>query len=177
MRREALSQLRKTFRTFIVETIHTAGDPIEGIGRPQRSPTLMTSPTATKRVCFQLQVRPELLDEYIARHTPVWPEMLEEIAAAGRRNYSLFLGDGGRLIGYYETDDDEAAQAYLAQSEVAARWEAEMGRFFTGLDGRPDQAATALTEVFNLHDQLTAARGAASEKLQTDPAHEEGTAS
>jgi L-rhamnose mutarotase len=137
----------------------------------------MTSPTATKRVCFQLQVRPELLDEYIARHTPVWPEMLEEIAAAGRRNYSLFLGDGGRLIGYYETDDDEAAQAYLAQSEVAARWEAEMGRFFTGLDGRPDQAATALTEVFNLHDQLTAARGAASEKLQTDPAHEEGTAS
>ena len=137
----------------------------------------MTSPTATKRVCFQLQVRPELLDEYIARHTPVWPEMLEEIAAAGRRNYSLFLGEGGRLIGYYETDDDEAAQAYLAQSEVAARWEAEMGRFFTGLDGRPDQAATALTEVFNLHDQLTAARGAASEKLQTDPAHEEGTAS
>ena len=137
----------------------------------------MTSPTATTRVCFQLQVRPELLDEYIARHTPVWPEMLEEIAAAGRRNYSLFLGDGGRLIGYYETDDDEAAQAYLAQSEVAARWEAEMGRFFTGLDGRPDQAATALTEVFNLHDQLTAARGAASEKLQTDPAHEEGTAS
>ena len=137
----------------------------------------MTSPTATKRVCFQLQVRQELLDENIARHTPLWTEMLEEIAAAGRRNYSLFLGDGGRLIGYYETDDDEAAQAYLAQSEVAARWEAEMGRFFTGLDGRPDQAATALTEVFNLHDQLTAARGAASEKLQTDPAHEEGTAS
>lgn len=137
----------------------------------------MTSPTATKRVCFQLQVRPELLDEYIARHTPVWPEMLEEIAAAGRRNYSLFLGEGGWLIGYYETDDDEAAQAYLAQSEVAARWEAEMGRFFTGLDGRPDQSATPLTEVFNLHDQLTAARGAASERLQTDPAHEEGTAS
>jgi len=96
----------------------------------------MTS-TATKRYCFQLMVRPELLDEYIARHTPVWPEMLAEIAAAGRRNYSLFLGEGGRLVGYYETDDDEAAQAYLADSEVAARWEAEMGRFFVGLDGRP----------------------------------------
>ena len=117
----------------------------------------MTSATATKRVCFQLTVRPELLDEYIARHTPVWPEMLAEIAASGRRNYSLFLGEGGRLIGYYETDDDEAAQAYLAGSEVAARWEAEMGRFFVGLEGRPDQAATPLTEVFNLHDQLAAA--------------------
>ena len=114
----------------------------------------MTSTTATTRVCFQLRIRPELLDEYIARHTPVWPAMLAEIAAAGRRNYSLFLGDGGQLIGYYETDDDAAAQAYLAESAVAARWEAEMARYFVDLAGRPDQAATALSEVFHLEDQL-----------------------
>ena len=108
------------------------------------------------RVAFQLQVRPELIDEYVARHSPVWPEMLDEIAAAGRRNYSLFLADGGRLIGYYETDDDDAAQQYLASSPIAARWEAEMSRFFVGLDGRPDQAATPLAEVFHLEDQLAA---------------------
>ncbi len=108
------------------------------------------------RVCFELQVKPELLDEYVARHTPVWPEMLAEIAASGRSDYSLFLADGGRLVGYYETDDDQAAQAYLAASEIASRWEAEMARFFTGLDGRPDQAATTLTEVFHLEDQLAA---------------------
>ena len=115
----------------------------------------MTS-NAPTRVCFELQIAPELLDEYIARHTPVWPDMLAEIAAAGRRNYSLFLADAGRLIGYYETDDDAAAQAYLAASPVAARWEAEMGRFFVGLDGRPDQAATPLTEIFHLESQLEA---------------------
>lgn len=114
----------------------------------------MTTPS---RICFQLQVRPELLDEYLARHSPVWPEMLAEIAASGRRNYSLFLGDGGRLIGYYETDDEAAAQEYLAQSEVATRWESEMARFFVDLDGRPDQAASPLTEVFNLAEQLSAA--------------------
>ncbi|GAA1465925.1 L-rhamnose mutarotase [Microbacterium thalassium] len=131
----------------------------------------MTSPVAPTRVCFQLQVKPELLDEYIRRHTPVWPEMLAEIAAAGRRNYSLFLADGGRLIGYYETDDDEAAQAYLAASEVAAKWEAQMAPFFVGLDGRPDQAATPLTEVFNLADQLDAAQAASS------PTTEESSAS
>ncbi len=131
----------------------------------------MTSPVAPTRVCFQLQVKPELLDEYIRRHTPVWPEMLAEIAAAGRRNYSLFLADGGRLIGYYETDDDEAAQAYLAASDVAAKWEAQMAPFFVGLDGRPDQAATPLTEVFNLADQLDAAQAASS------PTTEESSAS
>ncbi|MFT4280883.1 L-rhamnose mutarotase [Microbacterium sp.] len=111
----------------------------------------------TTRVAFELRIAPERIEEYVARHSPVWPEMLAEIAAAGRRNYSLFLGEGGRLFGYYETDDDVAAQAYLAASPVAARWEAEMAEFFVGLDGRPDQAATALTEIFHLHDQLRAA--------------------
>lgn len=106
------------------------------------------------RVAFQLTVRPELIEQYIERHSPVWPEMLAEIAAAGRRNYSIFLGEGGRLFGYYETDDDEAARAYLANSPVAARWEASMAEFFVELDGRADQTATILTEVFNLHDQL-----------------------
>ncbi|MFD5213635.1 L-rhamnose mutarotase [Microbacterium sp. NPDC058345] len=124
------------------------------------------------RHCFQLRVRPELLDEYLARHSPVWPEMLAEIAAAGRRDYSLFVGENGVLIGYYETDDDEAAQAYLATSEVAARWEAEMGRFFVGLEGRPDQAATPLTEVFHLEDQLAAVGGAT-----TSDNDDEGSAS
>jgi L-rhamnose mutarotase len=108
------------------------------------------------RICFQLQVKTELLDEYLERHSAVWPEMLAEIAAAGRRNYSLFLGEAGRLIGYYETDDDVAAQAYLAASPTAARWETEMGRYFTGLDGRADQVATSLTEIFHLEDQLAA---------------------
>ncbi|KTS65906.1 L-rhamnose 1-epimerase [Microbacterium testaceum] len=121
----------------------------------------------TTRVCFELRIWPDLVDEYVARHTPVRAEMLEEIAAAGRRNYSLFLGEGGRLIGYYETDDDAAAQAYLAASPIAAAWEAEMAPFFLDLGGRADQAATALTEVFHLADQLAAAAPAASIPSET----------
>ncbi|WP_203137862.1 L-rhamnose mutarotase [Microbacterium sp. JZ31] len=114
----------------------------------------------SQRVCFTLRVKPELMDEYVARHSPVWPEMLDEIAASGRRNYSIFHLGGGLLVGTYETDDDAAAQAYLAQSDVAARWEASMAPFFLGLDGRPDQAAQNHPEVFHLETQLAAARGA-----------------
>ncbi len=109
------------------------------------------------RVCFTLRVRPEMLDEYLHRHTPVRPEMLHELAAAGRRNYSLFLGADGLLVGYYETDDDEAATRYLAASAVATAWEREMAPFFVDLGGRADQAATALAEVFHLDDQLAEA--------------------
>lgn len=112
------------------------------------------------RVAFTLQVKPEMLDAYIERHTPVWPEMLAEIAAAGRRDYSIFVDrENARLFGYYETDDDDAAREYLAASPVAARWEASMVEFFVGLDGRADQAATTLVEVFNLDEQLIASRG------------------
>lgn len=109
------------------------------------------------RVCFQLQVDPERLAEYTERHAAVWPDMLREIAASGRRNYSLFLRPDGLLIGYFETESIEASQAYLDQSAVAARWESEMGRFFVSLgDARPDQGFDALPEVFNLEDQLSA---------------------
>jgi len=113
----------------------------------------------SQRVCFTLRVRPEMLAEYLVRHDPVWPEMLEEIAASGRRDYSIFhLGDG-LLVGVYETDDDAASQAYLAASPVAARWEESMAPFFVDLDGRPDQAAQTFPEVFRLETQLAAARG------------------
>lgn len=107
------------------------------------------------RIAFRIQLQPELVDEYVARHSPVWPEMLAEIAASGRRNYSIFLGEDAVLFGYYETDDEEASRAYLAASPIAAKWEASMAAFFAGSSGRIDQTARPLREVFNLADQLT----------------------
>ncbi|MRX43073.1 L-rhamnose mutarotase [Agromyces kandeliae] len=111
----------------------------------------------TQRVCFQLQVDPARLDEYRDRHAAVWPDMLRAIEASGRRNYSLFLREDGLLIGYYEVDDDDDAQAALANDPRTARWEAEMAEFFVTLDGpRPDQGAPRIPEVFHLEDQLAA---------------------
>ncbi|WP_309231550.1 L-rhamnose mutarotase [Curtobacterium luteum] len=108
------------------------------------------------RVCFRLQVATEHLDVYRTQHAAVWPAMLRTIAAAGRRNYSLFLDDDGLLIGYYETDSVADADAALAASEVAATWEAHMQGLFDGATGRADQTARVLPEVFNLEDQLAA---------------------
>jgi L-rhamnose mutarotase len=92
------------------------------------------------RICFQMQVKPDRLAEYTERHAAVWPDMLQAIADAGRRNYSLFLREDGMLIGYYETDDDEAAQRALEADPRTAAWEAEMSDFFVASAGRPDQA-------------------------------------
>ncbi|MDR6173676.1 L-rhamnose mutarotase [Nocardioides zeae] len=112
-----------------------------------------------ERVCFQLQVRPDRLEEYAERHAAVWPAMLEALRDAGWRNYSLFLRPDGLLIGYVEVDGTLAeAQAAMAATEVNARWQAEMGAFFVDLEGAaPDTGFVRLDEVFHLEDQLAAA--------------------
>jgi L-rhamnose mutarotase len=108
-----------------------------------------------ERVCFQLQVKRDRIDEYVDRHRAVWPSMLRAIERAGRRNYSLFLRADGLLIGYYETDDDAASAEALATDPETAAWEGEAAGFFEALPGsRPDQGAPRLREVFHLEDQL-----------------------
>jgi L-rhamnose mutarotase len=100
-----------------------------------------------ERVCFLLHVRPDRLDEYRARHREVWPEMLDTLRDAGWRNYSLFLGDDGLLVGYVEVDDFEAAQRAMAETEVNDRWQRDMAPFF---DARADETLVRLEEVFHL---------------------------
>lgn len=110
-----------------------------------------------ERVCFRLQVRPERLAEYRERHAAVWPEMLRALADAGWRNYSLFLGEDGLLIGYFETDSLDRAVERMQHTDVNRRWQADMAPYFTELGGAsPDTGFLRLDEVFHLEDQLPA---------------------
>jgi L-rhamnose mutarotase len=99
-------------------------------------------------VCFVLQVKPEYIDEYRNRHSPVWPEMLRAIRDAGWSNYSIFMREDGLLTGYFETDDLEEAKARMESFEVNERWAAHSEHLFAG----PQQW---LMPVFNLEDQLS----------------------
>jgi L-rhamnose mutarotase len=105
----------------------------------------------TERVCFQLHVAVEHLDEYTRRHAEVWPEMRQALSDNGWRNYSLFLQPDGTLIGYFECDDLAAAQAGMAATEVNARWQQEMQPYFADLgDQRPDEGIRPIPEIFHL---------------------------
>jgi L-rhamnose mutarotase len=108
-----------------------------------------------RRVCFTLQVSPDHIDEYRRRHAAVWPEMLAALRDAGWQDYSLFLREDGLLVGYFTTDDLEAALSTMDATEVNRRWQAEMAPFFADLPGgRADQGMQILEEVFNLDTQL-----------------------
>ena len=73
------------------------------------------------RYAWVLEVRPGYEKEYKRRHDEIWPEMLDALRSAGIRNYSIFR-HGLTLFGYFETDDLEKTQKYLAESETNRRW-------------------------------------------------------
>jgi L-rhamnose mutarotase len=102
------------------------------------------------RYCFQLQVDPDRMAEYVERHKAVWPEMLQALRATGWRNYSLFVRSDGLLIGYVEADDLAASRAAMEALDVNARWQSEMAEFFVGT--APAEGFPLLTEVFHLEE-------------------------
>jgi len=104
-----------------------------------------------KRVCFVLQVKPDRLAEYKARHRNVWPDMQKALRETGWNNYSLFLRPDGLLVGYLETENFELARAGMAKREVNERWQREMADFFVQTEGvLPERAMQPLEEVFHL---------------------------
>ena len=129
-----------------------------------------------QRVCFTLQVKPERIAEYTARHAAVWPDMLQALAASGWDNYSLFLREDGLLVGYFETSCLTEALAGMAATDVNARWQAEMVEFFDDLgDAQPDTGFEQLAEVFHLADQLhPKSDGSPTTDSQTTPDTEVG---
>ena len=100
-----------------------------------------------QRSAFVLRVRPDKIDEYVAAHRDVWPDMLRVLKESGIRNYSIFR-DGNQVFGYFESDDLDAATDYLGRQEVCARWQDAMADL---LEERvPDSGPSPLEEIFRL---------------------------
>ena len=102
-----------------------------------------------QRLGFAMRLHAGAEAEYRRRHAAVWPEMLDELRAAGAHDYSIFLR-GDDLFGYLVVDDLARFQAYLAASDVNARWQAEMGDLIDPLTDPATGFHRQLDEVFHL---------------------------
>ncbi|HEV7565671.1 MAG TPA: L-rhamnose mutarotase [Microbacteriaceae bacterium] len=101
----------------------------------------------TERRGFVLRVKPEQVDAYVAAHRDVWPQMLDVLRTAGIRNYTIFRAENA-MFGYFETDDLERAERYLASQEVSARWQDAMAELL--VERVPDGGPPPLEEIFRL---------------------------
>jgi L-rhamnose mutarotase len=101
----------------------------------------------TQRAAFVLRVRPDKVDEYVAAHRNVWPEMLAALREAGIRNYTIFR-NGNEMFGYFESDDLDVSGRSMAAQEVNARWQDAMAELLA--ERVPDPGPPLLEEVFRL---------------------------
>ena len=101
----------------------------------------------SQRSAFVLRVRPDRIDDYVAAHRDVWPEMLGALRGAGIRNYTIFR-DGNQVFGYFEADDLEAAARFLADQPVCTRWQDAMAELLA--ERVPDAGPPALPAIFRL---------------------------
>jgi L-rhamnose mutarotase len=101
------------------------------------------------RICFTLNVHPQHIDEYRARHRAVWPEMRQALADTGWHDYTLFLRPDGLLIGYLIAEDFQQAIAAMKALPINVRWQEHMAPLFAA-QHHPDDNMTTLEEVFHL---------------------------
>lgn len=82
-----------------------------------------------KRVCFTLRVKKDRIEDYLRAHQ-VWPEMEQSMSDAGIRNYSMFIGEDGLLVGYFEAEDPEESLRRHGDTEINRRWQEHVAEYF-----------------------------------------------
>ena len=104
-----------------------------------------------KRYTFLMRIKPELKAEYRKAHDEIWPDMARAIRDSGIRNYSICFRADGTLFAYLESPDPALSFEKLGKTEVNARWQKAMDRFFVKRDPSkigPD--IEVIEEVFHL---------------------------
>ena len=101
------------------------------------------------RNAFKMQLKPGFEQEYRRRHDALWPEMCEQLRAAGISDYSIFLDPETRTLFAVQKLTDDNTAADLPQTEVVQRWWAYMQDI---MECNPDHSPVAkpLDEVFHI---------------------------
>ena len=102
------------------------------------------------RVAFQLRIRAGKEAEYDEAHRAVWPELLNELHAAGVREYSIFRR-GQELFLYMHVPDFREFTIHMATREIDQRWQAMMAPIFEPVPNlKPGERFAMMEEVFYL---------------------------
>lgn len=101
------------------------------------------------RVALVMKLKPGFEAEYKRRHDALWPEMANELKAAGISDYSIYLDPETLLLFAVQTRSDTSTADDLPHKVIVQRWWAYMKDIMdTNDDNSP--ASRDLVEVFHL---------------------------
>jgi L-rhamnose mutarotase len=101
------------------------------------------------RKAFVMSVNPGSEEEYMRRHSPIWPELEQILKNHGAHNYSIFLHpETSQLFAYVEMED-EARWAAIAETAICKKWWTHMRDI---MPSNPDDSPVAreAREVFHI---------------------------
>ena len=79
-----------------------------------------------KRVGFAMQLKPGNEAEYKRRHDEIWPELVDELQAAGVRDYVIYLDPRTNTLYASQKVTEHNRSDELAQQEIVKKWWAHM---------------------------------------------------
>ena len=101
------------------------------------------------RHAFVMRLKPGFEAEYQRRHDRIWPELAQELRAAGITDYSIFLDPrNGALFAVQKLADDHTADR-LPGTAIVKKWWSHMKDI---MDTNPDDSPVVqpLREVFHM---------------------------
>lgn len=100
------------------------------------------------RKAFKMKLCPKKIEEYEARHNPLWKSLGKILKDYGVQNYSIFFDEDTHLLfGYAEITSKEQWDA-IAKTETCRKWWKFMADLMeTNLDKSPK--SNDLREVFH----------------------------
>lgn len=99
-----------------------------------------------QRIGRRTRVKADAVADYRNWHAKIWRALLELNAAAGIRNYTIFI-EGADLFSYFEVDDLDATMAVLKSSDAATKWQEIMAPLME--DSHASNPWIGLEEVFH----------------------------
>ncbi|MDC7234726.1 MAG: L-rhamnose mutarotase [Spirochaetales bacterium] len=74
------------------------------------------------RVLFKMRVHPGKIAEYKKRHDEIWPDLVQELKAAGLSEFSIAYDKETEFLFAFHKQDEEKGSGNQPGGEVQRRW-------------------------------------------------------
>lgn len=75
-----------------------------------------------KRFGFKMKMYPGFKEEYIKRHSEIWPELVSMLKNEGICNYSIFFDEETNILFGYQEQKGESTSQDLGATEIVKKW-------------------------------------------------------